>query len=379
MCGKNGSTRFLLPLMLALAAALLLSCGGGGDDSAATPSVLPRDLNIGAPRSFELGVGAFPSEPTRQGYEKAFVFAAEAGELVLIQRAPPWKEFLPGGALSDDTRQTTAEEKRLTDENGLSLLYAIDPTDPADRSRLQGLPEGIKDRTFANKDVRKAFVNYAKYVALNYHPKLLALGVEVNMYYHRQPDDFDNFLSLYAEAYDAVKSVSPDTLVFPIFQLEEMYGLIGSEKELSREWTLLRRFEPRLDVAAFSTYPSFVFENVDSMPDDYWKKIAEHTSRPIAIASAGYSSETGREGLSTGSEADQAAFVQRLLSEAEALKMPFVVWLTGHDPALPAEAPFDLYNHMGLCRSDASYKPAWYLWLEQAMRPLDDDLKAAGE
>jgi hypothetical protein len=380
VCGRNGSTGILLPLVLLLPAILLLSCGdGNGEEPFARPSALARDANVGAARSFELGISSFPNEPTRAGYEKAFVFASEAGELILIQRAPPWEEFLPGGTLSENTRETTGEEKRLAEENGLSIFYGIDPIDPADRSRLQGLPEGMEDRTFANKDVREAFISYAKYVALNYHPTLLALGIEVNMYYHRQPGDFENFLSLYFEAYDTVKSASPDTLVFPTFQLEEMHGLIGSEKELSREWTLLREFEPKLDVAAFSTYPSFVFESAEDIPEGYWKKIKEHTDRPVAIASAGYASEAGREGFNTGTEAGQAAFVRRLLNEAESLEMPFVVWLTGHDPALPAESPFDLYNHIGLCRSDGSRKPAWLSWAEQAMRPLEDDLKAASE
>jgi hypothetical protein len=380
VCRKNGITGILITVALLLPAVLLLSCSGDdGEEADAEPSVAPRDMNIGAARTFEMGVGSFPCEPTRQGYEKAFLFAKEAGEIIMIQRTPPWKEFVPGGALSDDTGETTREEKRLAEENGLSIFYAIDPTDSADRSRLQELPEGIEDRTFANEDIRAAFVAYAKYVALNYHPKLLALGVEVNMYYHRQSGDFENFVSLYFEAYDAVKSASPDTLVFPTFQLEEMYGLIDSEEELSREWRLLGEFEPKIDVAAFSTYPSFVFEDAGDIPEDYWEKIEQYTTRPIAIASAGYSSQAAREGLNTGTEADQAAFVGRLLSEAEALEMPFVIWLTGHDPCLPAEAPFDLYSHVGLCRSDGTRKPAWSTWVEQVMRPLEGGLAAVSE
>jgi hypothetical protein len=201
-------------------------------------------MDVGLPRPFELGLSSFPSEPTEESYEKAFALAGEVGELILIQRAPPWEEFAAGGTLSKNTQETTQEEVLLAEENNLDIFFGIDPTDSADRGRLQDLPDKLRGKNFADKEVRDALIAYVKYVALNYKPKYLAIGIEMNMYYERQPDDFDNFVSLYFEAYDVVKSLSPDTLVFPTFQLEAMQNLLSADDGALPEWHLLRRFEP---------------------------------------------------------------------------------------------------------------------------------------
>jgi hypothetical protein len=364
-------TAWAIPVLIAF---LLAACGGNGNQdqgAATTPSPAPRYAQKGPPRQSELGLSSFPTEPTEASYKKAFILAGQVGELILIQRAPPWQEFVSGGALSKNTQDTTQEEKRLAEENRLGIFFAVDPTDSADRGRLQGLPESLAGKSFADKEVRDAFIAYVKYVALNYKPQLLALGVEINMYYEQQPDDFENFVSLYFEAYDAVKDISPETLVFPTFQLEAMQNLLSPDSDSAPEWSLLQRFEPKLDLVAVSTYPSFVFDSPDGIPSDYFSQIKSYTSKPIAIASAGYSSGPGRAGLNEGTEANQAAFVRRLLLEADGLDMPFVVWLTGCDPTVPADPPFDLYAHMGLCRPDGSPKPAWQAWAQQAARPLE--------
>jgi len=364
------ATAWAIPFLIAF---LLAACGGNGNQdqgAATTPSPVPRDVQEGSPRSFELGLSSSPTEPTEASYKKAFALAGQVGELILIQRAPPWQEFVSGGELSKNCQDTTQEEKRLAEENRLGIFFGVDPTDPADRGRLQALPESLAGKSFADKEVRDAFIAYVKYVALNYKPQLLALGIEINMYYEQQPDDFDNFVSLYFEAYDAVKEISPDTLIFPTFQLEAMQNLLSPDSESVPEWSLLQRFEPKLDLVAVSTYPSFVFDSPDGIPSDYFSQIKSYTSKPIAIASAGYSSGPGRNGVNEGTEASQAEFVRRLLLEAERLEMPFVVWLAGCDPAVPADPPFDLYAHTGLCRSDGSPKPAWQVWAQQAAHPL---------
>jgi hypothetical protein len=357
-----------VPLLLAI---ILAACGGGRDEgSSSTSSPVPRDVQKGIPRPFKMGLSSLPAEPTGASYEKAFALAGQVGELILIQRAPPWQEFAASGTLSKNTEDTTTEEKRLAEENRLGIFFAIDPTDPADRSRLQGLPQELEGKTFGDQEVRDAFIAYVKYVALNYEPQLLALGTEINMYWEQQPEDFENFLSLYFEAYDVVKGISPDTLVFPTFQLEAMQDLLSPDGDPVEEWSLLQRFEPKLDVVALSTYPSFVYDSINDMPTDYISRVKHYADRPIAIASAGYSSGSGRDGLNEGTEMEQMGFVRFLLQEADRLDMPFVIWGEACDPAVPADPPFDLYAHTGLCRSDGSFKSAWQIWAGQASRPL---------
>jgi len=180
-----------------------------------------------APRSFEMGLSSVPEEPSKAGYEKVFGLAGENGDLILIQRAPPWEEFRPGGAISAETVDLAAEEKRLAEANGLQIFAAVDPLDPADRGRLASPPEDLAGAGFGDPKVRSAFIAYAQYLALNLKPRYMALGMDVDLYEAARPDDFDNFVSLYFDAYDAVKDISPETLVFPTFQMEAIQNLLS--------------------------------------------------------------------------------------------------------------------------------------------------------
>jgi hypothetical protein len=355
----------LLSLLL-LGAIVGVAChGGGAPPEAEEPQGAPGD------RVFEMGLSSFPGEPTEEAYKQTFKLAGENGELILIERAPPWAEFVPGSAISQDTVATTRDEKRLAEENGLKLFVAVDPTDPADRGRLVDLPADLEGATFADPDIRLAFIAYAKFLALNLKPEYMALGTEVNLYFARNPDDFPNFLSLYFEAYDAVKSLSPSTLIFPTFQLEDLAGELPTDQERVTRWYLIQQFEPKLDVLAVSTYPSFAFDSPSDMPEYYYKQLKAATSKPIAIAEMGYSSGEGRHGINRGTEAEQETFLWRVLREANSLQMAFVIWFASSDPEYATEPPFDLIRHIGLRRSDGTEKPAWEAWAYYAAKDLE--------
>ena len=350
-------------LVIALAiAASAAACGGDGSD--------PSEAESGPPRSFMMGFSSLPRELNADAYADAIEFAADHGDLVLIQRTVPWSDFLPRAQISDDTASNTASEREAIDKHDLALFFAIDPTDGATgRDRLAGLPVALEGRRFDDPDIRAAFLSYAEYVALNYKPDYLALGVEMNLYYQKSKDDFENFKTLYAEAYDVVKSASPGTQVTVTLQYEDLQGILPREDRHFADWQLLGAFEPKLDVAAISTYPSFAFANVQTMPENYYSQLRAFTDRPIVIAEMGYASRPGDLGVNNGTEAEQSAFVQRILDEAESLDMPFVVWFAIWDPAYARDTEYGAFESIGLLRADDTEKPAWQHWAEAARRP----------
>jgi hypothetical protein len=352
---------------IALAAALVAACGDGGGGAPQTS---------GPPRAFMMGLSTLPRELNAKSYGEAFKLASGNGEIVLIQRTPPWQDFLPGADVGEDTAKTTASEKQAVADGHLRLFFAIDPTDGSTgRDRLAGLPASLSGRNFSDPDIRAAFVSYARYVALNYKPAYLALGVEINLYYDKNKEELDDFKSLYAEAYDEVKKISPDTQVTVTFQYEDLQGILPTEDQHFADWPLLRAFDPRLDFMAISTYPSFAFATAAAIPENYYTQLRAFTDRPIAIAEMGYSSAAagGVQGLNSGTEQEQDAFLKRALADAEVMKMPFVIWFAGWDPAYASNTPFGIFQHIGLLREDNTAKPAWNTWFAAARRPYQPE------
>jgi hypothetical protein len=367
---------------VALVALTFTACQPGEADPDAAPGrgapgpgpTVVRAEPQGEPRTILLGFSSLPPELTTEAYIQAFATAAQYADLILIKRTPPWADFLPGGTISEETAETTRLETALLKQyDGLRLFYAIDPTDGAvQRSRLANLPPQVDLQAgFNDPRVRAAFVAYAAYVAKNYRPDYLALGLEVNMTYERAPEQFEAFVSLYREAYTVVKGNSPETRVFPTWQLEDLEGIFGEVHP--PRWELLERFRGMMDVLAISTYP-FLGEvrSVADIREDYYRQLRMRWQGEILIAETGYPSAPvqGREAV--GTEAEQRAYLERLLTEAEELGFTGVVWFAALDPAFATTGPAAAFRDTGLRRADGSNKQAWALWEEWARRPLVD-------
>lgn len=344
---------------------LFLACGDGEGPEATTTRAAPEPST--RTRPFQLGVSSQPVEATEESYGDAFAMAGDLGEVILIQRAPPWADFMPGGAVSPRTERLTNLERELAEENGLQLLLAIDPTLPSDRGSLAGLPPALEGAGFADPDLRAAFVHYAKYLALNYKPAYMAIGVEVDLIYRlRGETSFRNFLSLYFEAYDAVKEASPQTLVFPTFQYEDLLGILGNPPS-EPAWSLVDRFRPRLDLLAVSTFPGAVFDAIQEMPGDYYDGLFGRFDEPVAFFSTGWSSESKH---GTDQSSTQVAFLLRLFAAAERLKAPFLVWFLAQDPEAAAQNGTSRLATMGLYDADGKAKAILKVWKKNLSRPL---------
>ncbi|MBI2766959.1 MAG: hypothetical protein HYX53_13745 [Chloroflexi bacterium] len=333
---------------------------------------MARATPEGDQRSVRIGFSTLPPERTSAAYTAAFATAAQYGDIVLIQRAPPWEEFLPGGRVSKETTDNTRYETALLDQyKGLKRFYAIDPTDGVvQRSRIANLPSSIDPQAgFADPALREAFTAYTAYVATNYKPDYLAIGVEINMLFERSPKQFDAFVSLYREAYAVAKAANPKGKVFPTFQLEDLEGTFGVT-HLPR-WNVLDSFRGQMDVLAISTYPFLggVASVADIRPD-YYSQLKERFAGEVMISEAGYASAPVEGQANVGSEEDQRAYLVRLLGDAEANGFSAVIWLTALDPSFATGSTAAAFKDIGLRKSDGSNKLAWDTWEEWARRPL---------
>ena len=363
----------LFPATMIVAALIFAACNGTGDsdETGPGPDVI-RPASQGPPRTVRLGLGAQPAEETREVYVDTFTTAARHAELVSIARVPPWEEFFPGAEVSEGTHALMRLERDLVRQYDLALLFAIDPTDGAvQRTRIAGLPETPQpEEGFLREDVQQALVAYAIYIATNYEPEYLVLGVEINMLRARSPEQFRGFLQAYRRAYDAVKSIRPDIKVFPTFQLEDLLGQLTQQHP--PQWEAVEAFGRRLDVLAISTYPylSSAIRLVREIPAGYYSQLRDRFAGEILVSEAGYASATIEGHSWVGSEREQEQFLRRLLDDAEANGFGAVVWVAERDPMQSRQGGAAVLNDVGLRFSDGADKIAWAVWEEWALRPL---------
>ena len=379
MDGPRSAARRRLAAWAAVALALpALLAGACREEIVGEPGYepVPRE-RAGAPRPFLLGFSTLPAELTQDAYLAAFDLAAGHGELLLIQRAPEWAAFLGGAEPPPRIDDLTLREREAVAERGLRLFYALDPFDPANRGRLAAPPPNREDAGLGDPDLRAAFVAEARYVAAAYEPDYLALGVEVNATFERSRAQYAAFLHAYREAYDAVKAVSPETLVFATFQYEQLLGVVPWERPRPPRWELLDGFGERLDLFAVATFPSVTYRLARDVPPLYYRQSLDHTALPMAFAAVGFASAPGRDGVHSSTAAEQRRYLQRLLSDAGAIGAPFLVWFAGRDPAYADGPPLDLLASVGLRDASDRPKEAWTVWAETASRPLAPPPEAA--
>jgi hypothetical protein len=319
---------FLALTLILVSAPALLGCLGNENPGPEKGTIKGITLT---PRSFE---GA--------DFTDFFLKAKQAGDIV--SWAGDWNEL----NVSSGAPRTVAE---------LASTYDYTPMIEA-QFFAQSTRKLLRPLDNYNRTVYKS---KAVEFAQKYKPKYLALGIEVNILYEKAPQDFENFTSFYSEVYDAVKAVSPQTMVFTIFQLEKMKGfgggLFGGENDAgASEWQLLERF-PKMDVIAFTTYPCLIYKNPDEIPADYYSEIQLHTSKPVIFTEIGWHSASSPVGWES-SEAEQKEFVARFFNLTAGLEGKIAIWSFMYDQNV-----IEPFNMMGLRRSDGSAKQAWEEWI----------------
>lgn len=197
--------------------------------------------------------------------------------------------------------------------------------------------------------------------AAKYKPQYMGLGIEVNVLYEKSFEDFEDFVSFYDEVYDIIKTQSPHTKVFTVFQLEKMKGLKGGlfggiNDPAQAQWSLLELF-PKSDIIAFTTYPGLIYEDPSEIPLDYYTEIQLHTTKPIAFTEIGWHSAATPQGWES-SEEEQAKFVKTFSILSKDINKEFIIWGFMYD-----QSTIEPFNSMGIINNDKIQKAAWNEWI----------------
>jgi hypothetical protein len=315
-----------------------------------------------------------PSEISTQSVIATYHAIGQHADVVLLQQNIPWADFVSDPEAKSQAIDDIHNQYLLAHQNGLELIFVVDPLNGLNRRDFQNLPSGWQ-ASFANPKVRTAYTNFTLRILREFHPRYLGLASEINTYADTHPDDFPNYLSLYREVYDLIKIEAPQIQVFVTFQWEELNNLmpqVAQGRSYAINWDQVEAFEPRLDVWAISSYPFVAFKSGADIPADYYSPLLSRTAKPLAVAEGGFPSQA--VGPFPGSSQDQVDYLETVHTQIGG-RLAFWIYLLFNDFNLKsygammllqghaADVPtLGMFTSVGLTSSDRAPKPALAVW-----------------
>lgn len=201
-----------------------------------------------------------------------------------------------------------------------------------------------------------------------YHPPYLFLGNESDAYFIANQDDYTRWVAFYNEAYDAIKTVSPETEVGPIFQYERMSGQGYINRWTTPYWGALEAHDlNKVDIVGITLYPWLSVVTPEDIPDGYLDPLTERIGdKPIAITETGWPGDSF--GLQTPWEASpeaQLRFVDALARILNGANIRILNWLHLYQMQLPADrTEFAEFTSISLRDAEGNKRPIYDVWVE---------------
>src|SRR5262249_9513146 len=277
----------------------------------------------------------------------------------------PWDVLASGGPLPRAWLAEIDRADAVRKSLRLPVYLAVTPISGT-RDRLASRAFGDGDALYMDNDfgarcedvalrpdgasIRRSFHNLVEMLVRRFEPRFLALSIEVNMYSQTCTAAWPSMRDFLNEEYATQKAEHPDLQVFDTFQVDFLWQAdkdqpcFGFRRDCLTA-NVARLSDLRADLWALSCYPVAPFVNNGRMlPDDYFSAVAQLSGHRTAISETGYvcrtfsATVTGQciPGLPS-SDADQTWWMNRIISDAERLDMPFVVWWANHAPMPFAE------------------------------------------
>ena len=213
--------------------------------------------------------------------------------------------------------------------------------------RVAGYLRRYDFRTAADAATKQAaYLRYVDAMVDFFQPAFLNVAIEVNLFFEKCPASTGGVIDVIDATYDSVKAKHPATLVFPSFQIDHLYGFSKdscadpSQRDacFDAAYSVIKNI--KRDRFAMSSYPYLngTTSAVD-VPADWFTRGAARGGERALIAETGWLStplvaKTGAGACQTVfsfTRADAAAYVDRVLADAEAAQLDLVTWWSDED------------------------------------------------
>jgi hypothetical protein len=219
---------------------------------------------------------------------------------------------------------------------------------------------------WTNTEARLLFKDMLVSFATSNRPPYIFLGNENDFYYEQNQADYENWLSFYNQAYDAIKAASPSTLVGPVFNYEHIAGVGVLNGWTTDYWQALDSHNiNKVDIVGITVYPFLSYASAKSVPVNYLNSLFSRIgSKPVAITETGWPAENlgGLNPLWNTSEQEQIDYISSLFSAMTGKDVRFVNWLFLHAMQNDGSTGWKLFGSVSLRNSSGGKRSAYDVW-----------------
>ncbi|MGH7681061.1 MAG: hypothetical protein ACRENN_03640 [Candidatus Eiseniibacteriota bacterium] len=294
---------------------------------------------------------------------------ADAG---LIVNEPPWDSLLAGRSPDSLIRNNQLALANYYRAKGLRLIVSIDATNGLNRTSDSDLLVAA-GRSLTEPAIQQLYRSYVTAMDTLLHPDYLGVASETNLIRAAAPSAL--YGAVVAAANGAaldVHAVDPGAKLFTTVQVEVAWGRLPPTTPYVGVAQDLADFG-FINVLGLSSYPYLGgFTDPDSLPLDYYSRLAGSGPLPVMVVEGGWSSEAVANPSSPDMQRRYIVREAELLDQANAIGW-FQITFTDIDTAsfgLPPGSILPLFASLGLVDVNLAPKPALSAWDAIFARPF---------
>lgn len=312
-------------------------------------------------RPYRMGFSAIPPRADFPTQLATLALMLPRTDAALLVSEVPWDSLLDGVRADSIVIRNQLGLANYYRSHGLKIVVSLDPANGLDRS-ADSAPLVARGRSLTEPAIRQLYRNYAVALDTLVHPEWFSVGSETNLMRAIAPASLYGAIKTNAEAAaDTLAIVDPAVKTFVTVQVDVAWGALatlGTYVGIAQD---LADF-PFTKAVGLSAYPYLAgWADPDSLPADYFSRLANGTGKPTLMIEGGWSSTTVSS-VSTSPDMQRRYIVrQASLLEAAGAVAWFQITFTDLDLASfpPGVAPF---AYLGLVDVNLVAKPALSAW-----------------
>jgi len=181
---------------------------------------------------------------------------------------------------------------------------------------------------WTNEEAKSLYLKMLVNAADSLMPNYFFVGNEISFYWQQDSTDYLNWINFYQQAYDSIKTHSPESKVGTVFNFEHLAGVGVLTGFSTTYWGAFHALDTsKIDILGLTVYPFFSYKTANEIPQDYLSPLFERLGdKPVVLTETGWPADSFI-GTWTSSPQQQVDYVHKLFGILDGQNVEVVNWL----------------------------------------------------